>query len=84
MKLCKTIFFIIPIIVLTTSCSVIELLSATKVIAETYPSDNPIETRIEEIIEDKTSLDIDISFWNPDNDKHSWSEYLKKRESKEN
>ena len=38
-------------------------------IAEEYPSDNPLESLCEDVLESQTGIDIDISFWDDDEDK---------------
>ena len=44
-------------------------MTTTKEVIEHYPSDNPAEEFAEDIIEEKTGFDVDLSFWDDDEEK---------------
>lgn len=55
------------------SCSYWEMYKTTEVILQNYPSDNPIESLCEDVLKSETGIDVDISFWDDDEDK-GWIE----------
>lgn len=70
---CVSGVLLVLILLSLCSCSFWQVISTTVAIVEEYPEDNPIEQNLQDIARDEFDINVDLSFWDGDDEDKDWA-----------